>query len=75
MNREKILDFVIKHYGRIIGVSTGLLFSVLTINIGIIKTIFIFLCVYLGYFMGNKIDNKENLEEVLDRILPLGKFK
>ena len=75
MNKEKILDFVIKHYGKLMGVSIGLLFSVLTINIGIIKTVFIFLCVYIGYFIGNKVDNKENIEEVLDRILPLGKFK
>jgi len=75
MNKEKILDFIIKHYGKLIGVTIGLLFSVCTITIGIIKTIFIFLCVYLGYFFGNKIDNKENIEEVLDKILPLGKFK
>lgn len=75
MNRERILDFLIKNYGKLIGVAIGLIFSILTISIGIIKTIFIFLCVYGGYYFGDKIDKKERIEEVLDKILPLGKFK
>lgn len=75
MNREKILDFLLKNYGKLIGVTMGLAFSILTISIGIIKTIFIFLCIYGGYFFGDKIDKKESIAEVLDRILPLGKFK
>lgn len=75
MNKERILDFLIRNYGKSIGMLIGLTFSILTISIGIIKTIFIFLCVYGGYYFGNKIDKKENIEEVLDKILPLGKFK
>lgn len=75
MKKDKILDILLKHHGKIIGMSIGLCFSVLTIWIGIVKTIFMSLCVYIGYFIGSKIDNKENIEEILDKILPLGKFK
>ncbi|TCO79192.1 DUF2273 domain-containing protein [Marinisporobacter balticus] len=75
MNREKIFDIVLNNYGKITGVLLGLIFSVLMIEIGIIKTIFISLCIYIGYFFGSKIDKKENIQEFLDRMLPLGKYK
>ena len=75
MDKEKILDFTVKHYGKLIGTTIGLVFSTLTLSIGFFKTLFIFLCVYIGYYLGNKVDQKENIEALLDRILPLGKFK
>ncbi|QEK12150.1 DUF2273 domain-containing protein [Crassaminicella thermophila] len=75
MNKEKILNIAIKNYGKIVGMLLGLIFSILIIWIGLIKTIFICLCIYIGYFFGSKIDNKENIIEFLDRILPLGKYK
>lgn len=75
MDKEKIRNLLMKNYGKIFGVLIGLLFSVLVIAIGIIKTIFICLCIYGGYFFGKKIDQKEDIIEILDRILPLGKFK
>lgn len=75
MNKDKILELFMGNYGKIIGMSIGLIFSVLVIWLGFIKTIFICLCVFMGYFLGNKIDSKQSIWELLDRILPLGKFK
>ncbi|QXM06022.1 DUF2273 domain-containing protein [Crassaminicella indica] len=75
MNKEKLFHIFIENYGKILGVFLGFLFSILIICIGVIKTIFISLCVCIGYFIGNKIDHKENLLELLDKILPLGKYK
>lgn len=75
MSKEQILEVLLKHYGKIIGIFLGLLVSILVISLGFIKTIFISLCVYIGYFIGNKVDKKENIWELLDRILPPGTFK
>ncbi|MCT4621559.1 MAG: DUF2273 domain-containing protein [Marinisporobacter sp.] len=75
MNREKIFYIILENYGKIIGVFLGLLVSILVISIGVIKTLFISLCLYIGYFIGSKVDNKENILEILDKLLPLGKYK
>jgi uncharacterized membrane protein len=75
MNREKIFYIILENYGKIIGVFLGLLVSILVISIGMIKTLFISLCIYIGYFIGSKIDNQENILEILDKLLPLGRYK
>ncbi len=75
MDKEKIICIFHKHFWKIIGICIGLLSSILILTIGIIKTIFISIFIYIGYFIGSKLDNKENLIEILDKILPLGKYK
>ncbi|KXG76801.1 hypothetical protein AN619_07930 [Thermotalea metallivorans] len=75
INKEKIMDVLWHHWGKMVGMLTGLVFSLLVIFIGILKTIFIGVCIYIGYVIGKKIDNKEDLWEFLDRILPPGNLK
>lgn len=69
---EKLLrEIVNSHRGRIIGVFLGLLVSILIISYGFFKAAFIMLCVGLGYYLGKRLDNnKEDIAEILDRILP-----
>jgi uncharacterized membrane protein len=74
IDKEKLMEILNNHRGKIIGMLTGLFFSVFVIWIGIIKTLFIALCIYLGFFIGKKIDDKEDLLIFLDKILPPGKF-
>ncbi|MFT9493655.1 DUF2273 domain-containing protein [Anaerosolibacter sp.] len=74
IDKEKLMEVLNHHRGKIIGMLTGLFFSVFVIWIGIIKTLFITLCIYLGFFIGKKIDDKEDLLILLDKILPPGKF-
>jgi uncharacterized membrane protein len=74
IDKEKLMEVLTPHRGKIIGMLTGLFFSVFVIWIGIIKTLFITLCIYLGFFIGKKIDDKEDLLILLDKILPPGKF-
>ncbi|MEW9123625.1 MAG: DUF2273 domain-containing protein [Thermotaleaceae bacterium] len=75
MNKDRILNIFYKNYGKIIGISLGLIWSILILTLGFIKTIFISLCVYIGYFIGKKIDDKEDLWALLDRLLPPGTLK
>lgn len=75
MDKEKIIDILKRNYGKTIGIGIGLIFAIVTISVGIIKTIFISICIYIGYFFGNKVDKKEDIIEILDKILPLGKLR
>ncbi|MBF8982661.1 DUF2273 domain-containing protein [Lutibacter sp. B2] len=75
MNKQKLLTFIYKHPAKLSGMFIGLILSILFICIGMIKTVFIIFCIYLGFFFGNKIDNNENIIELLDKILPFGNNK
>ncbi|MCX7695087.1 MAG: DUF2273 domain-containing protein [Caloramator sp.] len=70
MNKESIIKFLIDNKGKFIGAAIGLLFSILVLLIGFFKTVFIVFCVLLGYYIGNKIDNKENILETIEKIIP-----
>lgn len=61
------------HRGKLLGALAGLLFALLIMWAGWLWTLFIFGCTLVGYFVGKRMDDhKENLAEVLDRILPPG---
>jgi len=60
---EKMLMFLLtEHRGKVIGVCLGLLASILFINYGFLRTLFIIACILLGYFIGKKIDENANIE-------------
>lgn len=60
------------HSGKIVGTLGGLIIGILIIALGFFKALFVLLCMGLGFFVGKRIDQKEDLMEVLDRILPPG---
>jgi uncharacterized membrane protein len=65
-----VKEYISKNKGKIIGISLGLVFSILVLTIGFFKSLFIALCVFIGYYIGNKFDKKENFLDFLDKILP-----
>lgn len=69
---EFLLNIFSKNQGKIIGAFIGLVLSVFILLIGFFRTLLIALFVFAGYYIGKKIDNKEDLVELLDRILPSG---
>ncbi len=61
------------HRGKLVGMLLGLFVALLIMWVGVFWTLFILACVGLGYVIGKRMDDhKENLAEVLDRILPPG---
>ena len=60
---------------RVIGVVAGLVIGILFLLLGFFQTIFLLICVGLGFFIGNKLDKKEDLMDFLDRLLPPGYHK
>lgn len=61
------------HRGKLIGTLIGLFLAMLVIWVGVLWSVFILICMGVGFFIGKRMDDhKEDLAEVLDRILPPG---
>ncbi|AEV68662.1 DUF2273 domain-containing protein [Acetivibrio clariflavus] len=76
MSWEMLINFYKRHYGEINGAAFGLIFALSTLFIGFFQTVFIALCVLIGYYIGKKISNdKDYLRNLLDRILPPGTYR
>lgn len=74
MKKDKLYNFYRSHKGEIIGAGIGALFGILVICFGFWKTIFVGICTFIGYYIGHKFQNKDELIDLLDRILPPGKI-
>lgn len=60
---EKWFTFIIdEHRGKAVGVGLGLLASLLFISLGFWQTLFIVLCIFLGYQVGKQVDQRVDLE-------------
>ena len=76
MDKERLLDFYHAHHGGINGALTGLVLAVFILVLGFLKTIFIALCVGIGYYIGKKVtEDKDYIRNLLDRILPPGTYR
>ncbi|MCL5047076.1 MAG: DUF2273 domain-containing protein [Actinobacteria bacterium] len=66
-------DLLENHRGKILGGLIGLVFALMIIRFGFFWSIFIGVCVLVGYLIGKRMDdNKEDLVDVLDKFLPPG---
>lgn len=61
-----------EYRGRFIGIIIGLVIGLLFLFMGFFRTIFLLICIGAGFFIGNRVDNKEDLIDLLDRLLPPG---
>ena len=70
MDRKFLVELWHSHNGKIIGMIIGFIVSILIIIFGFFQTVFMALCVTLGYFIGKRIDAKEKLSDFLEKIIP-----
>ena len=75
MWNEILNDLWRVYRGRLLGSVFGLFIGAMFLILGFLQTIFILICISAGFFIGNKIDKKEDLLEWLDRLLPPGYHK
>ena len=88
MLNEIFSDLWKNYRGRLLGSIFGLFIGVMFLILGFLQTIFLLICITAGFFLGNKlifvlggffigykIDRKEDLMEWLDRLLPPGYHK
>ena len=66
MLNEIFSDLWKNYRGRLLGSIFGLFIGVM---------FFLLICITAGFFLGNKLDKKEDLMEWLDRLLPPGYHK
>jgi uncharacterized membrane protein len=66
---ENILLELLRHRGKLIGLLIGLLFAYLVITYGFLITLFVGLCLFIGFTIGKRFDDNESLREVIERIL------
>jgi uncharacterized membrane protein len=71
---QRLLGELLKHHrGKLVGASTGLVLAVMVMRVGPWWTAFIVLSVYIGFRLGQQVDEKkESLLEVIERYLPPG---
>lgn len=63
---ENILRIIFEqHRGKAIGIVFGLIASILFINYGFWRTIFVIVCIALGFFVGKELDEKKNFDRWL----------
>jgi len=72
MERKLFEEIWQQHSGKIIGISIGFTLGVLIISFGFFRTLFIMLCVVAGFVIGKRIDEKEDIMDILDKLLPPG---
>jgi len=66
---ENLLRIIFEqHRGKAIGILLGLLASILFISYGFWRTIFIIVCIALGFFIGKEIDENKNFDQWLKQI-------
>ena len=75
MFKDIFTDIWLNYRGRFLCSLAGLVIASLFLTVGFWRTLFLLLFVCGGFFIGYKIDKKEDLVEWLDRLLPPGYHK
>ncbi len=76
MKYEELFDFYKKYRGELTGSFIGFFVAILFLIIGFLKTIFIAICISLGYYVGKRLSSdKDCIKNFLDRILPPGTYR
>ena len=75
MLNEIFADLWRNYRGRLLGSFLGLFVGAMFLLLGFLQTVFLLFCIILGFFLGNKIDKKEDLLDWLDKLLPPGYHK
>ncbi|QCX32698.1 DUF2273 domain-containing protein [Caloramator sp. E03] len=70
MWKEVLLNIFHNNRGKFIGAIVGFILAIFILTIGFLKALFIAICVFIGYYIGKKIDNKESIVETIQKILP-----
>lgn len=60
------------HNGKLIGAGLGCLIGVFIILFGFFNTLFVLTFTVIGYVIGKKIDEKETIVEIIEKLLPPG---
>ncbi len=73
---KRLFEELKAHNSAFIGGFIGFILALFFILFGFWKTLFVLILTGVGYYIGKKFfSNKEDLKELLDKILPPGRFR
>ncbi|MDR0287163.1 MAG: DUF2273 domain-containing protein [Clostridiales bacterium] len=73
---RRFYKFYKVHFWSFNGSLAGLLIGLSVIFIGFFQTLFIAICVFIGYYIGKQLEKDKNfLRHLLDKILPPGTYR
>ena len=73
---RKLYRFYKNHYYEVTGGLIGLALGLSFVLFGIIKTIVLAVCIFLGLFVGRKLKADRNfVKNIIDKILPPGSYR
>ena len=76
MDKQKLYEVYRAHKGEIIGAAIGLAIAVIVLLLGVLKALFVVICVVFGYYIGKRLSqDKDYIKNLLDRILPPGTYR
>jgi len=55
---------------RVLGMVIGLLFGVLVLTVGLLKSLLLLFFVAAGYYVGRLFEEQEDWRDVIDRVIP-----
>lgn len=60
------------HRGKLVGTILGIIIGVSILLFGFFKTLFIMICGLIGLFVGKRVDEKDDLMDIVEKIIPPG---
>jgi len=63
------------HSGKISGIVIGMLLGIFILMFGFFHTMFVMFCMICGYIVGKRIDEKEDIMDILGKLLPPGYYR
>jgi uncharacterized membrane protein len=70
MWQEILMKLFMTSRWRIIGATVGLVVGILFLLLGFFATVFLLVCIGIGFYIGYKMDAGEDLVDLLDNLLP-----
>lgn len=66
---ERLVTYLWEHHrGKVIGIALGLLAGILIVAYGFWKSLFIIICIGVGYLIGKNIDDNKSFDDWIQRI-------
>ena len=75
VNYELLGEVWQKHSGKITGILLGMFIGIFILIFGFFHTMFVMFCMISGYIVGKRIDEKEDVMDILGKLLPPGYYR
>lgn len=69
MMKDRLLEILSAHVGKIFGSIMGLFLGWIIIAFGVLKCLFVALCIVIGFYLGSYLDSPKDSTNVTSRFL------